>query len=127
MGRFFGISGEKVDAVSGLPDSTLKMAWFQTRNLELEIVQYTSHPTARPKAPRPLNAPGYNMIVFDVGDLGQAKTALVRAGGTVVAEAQPMDGGEILFGRDPDGNLLGFQRVATTAPVSSQNFKNNGI
>ena len=127
IGRWLQLSGDKVDNVSGLPGSQLEMAWYQTRNLELEFVQYHSHPTERPANPRPLNAPGYNMIVFDVGDLALARASLVAAGGEVVSEASPMDGGEIFFGRDPDGNLLGFQRTSPDAVVSSQNFDGNGL
>lgn len=126
-GRFFKLSGDKLDQISGLPESEIQMAWFQIRNLELEIIQYHSHPAERDAEPRPVNAPGYNMIVFDVGDVGEARQLLLDAGGTLASEAVPMDGGEILFGRDPDGNLLGFQRVEPGALVSSQNFKNNGI
>ena len=126
-GRFFRLSGDKLDRISGLAESAIQMAWFQVRNLELEIIQYHSHPTERPAEPRPVNAPGYNMIVFDVRNLDEAREVLIAAGGTLVGGVVPLDGGEIFYGRDPDGNLLGFQRVDASAVVSSQNFKNNGI
>lgn len=126
VGRLGGISGEKIDQVSGLPGSKIKMAWFQIRNLELEIFEYVSHPTEIPATPRPLDAPGYNMIVFDASDLVAARERLLAAGGTVASAIEPMDGGDIFFGRDPDGNLLGFQHVAPDAAVSSRNFKNDG-
>ncbi|NND67240.1 MAG: VOC family protein [Halioglobus sp.] len=126
-GRFFSLSGEKVEQISGLENAALKMGWLQTLNLELEFVQYTSHPTARPVAPRPLVAPGYNMIVFDVADLSAAKESLLAAGGSVVSDATAMDGGQVLLGRDPDGNLLGFQIVDVAAPVSAHHFPNNGL
>lgn len=127
IGRWLQLSGDKVDKVSGLAGSELEMAWYQTHNLELEIVQYHSHPTERPTTSRPLNAPGYNMIVFNVADLEIARASLLAAGGDVVSDAAPMDGGEIFFGRDPDGNLLGFQTTAPDALVSSQNFDGNGL
>ena len=126
VGRWFKVSGENVDKVSGLADSKLEFAWFQIRNLELELIQYHSHPTVTPSEPRPIDALGYNMIVFDVADLALARDKLMAAGGTIVSEQQAMDGGQIMFGRDPDGNLLGFQVVASDATVSSQNFENNG-
>ena len=127
IGRWLKLSGDKADQVSGLPGTELEMAWYQTRNLELEIVQYHSHPTERPANPRPLNAPGYNMIVFEVADLQAARESLLAAGGTTVTDVAPMDGGSIFFGRDPDGNLLGFQTTPPDAVVSSQNFDGNGI
>ncbi len=126
-GRFIKLSGSALDQISGLPDAEIQMAWFQTRNLELEIIQYHSHPPARSSTARAVNALGYNMIVFDVSNLELARKQLLEAGGTLVGDIEEMDGGEILFARDPDGNLLGFQRVPSSAAVSSQHFKNNGL
>ncbi|MEL6874250.1 MAG: VOC family protein [Pseudomonadota bacterium] len=126
VGRLMTVSGEQVDKVSGLPGSELEMAWFQIRNLELEMFQYHSHPTEDLEKPRPVDALGYNMIVFDVSDMDAARKRLVDAGGTIVSEPEPMDGGQIMFGRDPDGNLLGLQAVAGDSVFSSRNFKDNG-
>jgi predicted enzyme related to lactoylglutathione lyase len=67
------------------------------------------------------------MIVFEVADLQAARESLLAAGGTTVTDVAPMDGGSIFFGRDPDGNLLGFQTTPPDAVVSSQNFDGNGI
>lgn len=125
-GKLRAIAGESVDKVSGLPGSKLMMAWFPVRNLELEIIQYVSHPTEKPSNPRSLEALGYNMIVFDVVALDAAREKLIAAGGSVVTDPEPMDGGEIMFGRDLDGNLLGFQVASPDMAVSSQNFKDDG-
>lgn len=127
FGRWFwGLSGEAFDKVSGLKDTEIKMAWFQIRNMELEIGEYLSHPVEKPEIPKPVDALGYNMIVFDVTDLEAAREKFIEAGGTIVSEPEALDSGQILFGRDPDGNLLGMQVVAPDATVSSQNFKDNG-
>lgn len=127
LGRAGEISGEVFDKVSGYPDVEIEMAWFQVRNLELEIMQYRSHPTQPLSSPRPLDAYGYNMVVFDVSNLDSLADTLVAAGGSVVSGIEPMDGGQILFGRDPDGNLLGFQLLDQDSPLSSRNFADNGI
>ncbi len=120
------LGGEAFDQVSGLPGTRMEMAWFQVRNLELEIVQYHSHPPGSPDADRPISAPGYNLMMFDVADL-QAADELVRmAGGEVITDILSMDGGEAFFARDPDGNLLGFQRLPEDNPYSSRNFADNG-
>lgn len=126
-GRLIKLSGDKLDRISGLPESEIEMAWFQIRNLELEIVQYHSHPTNRSAQTRPFDALGYNSIVFDVTNIDAARDKLEEAGGEVVGEVQSLDGGQILFGRDPDGNLLGFQSLIMSAAASSQKFKDNGI
>ena len=91
------------------------------------MFQFHSHPTKDLAKPRPIDAHGYNMIVFDVADMKLAREQFLRAGGKIVTEAGPMDGGQIMFGRDPDGNLIGLQTAPTNAMVSSRNFKNNGI
>jgi len=126
-GRFFGFSNEKIDMVSGLDESKIKMSWFQVRNLEFEIIEYVSHPTEVPAEPRPLDALGYNMIVFDVKDINKARSLFEKAGGKIVSDIVPMLGGNIVFGRDPDGNLIGLQKVVSTSVVSSKNFSGNGI
>lgn len=127
VGGWVNVSGENIDKVSGLKDSAIEMAWFQIRNLELEIFQYHSHPTKRPTEPRPLDAPGYNMIVFDVSDLDAARQRLVDAGGKVVAGPARFADGQAIFGRDPDGNLLVLHKVAASSPFSAKNFADNGI
>ncbi len=126
LGRLINLQGENFDSVSGLPDTKLKMAFFQVRNMELEIAQYTSHPSTLPQKPRPLDAPGFAMIVFDVEDLEAAREKLISAGGSIVSEAKPMDGGQMMVARDLDGNLLGFQKVNSASVFSSQNFDGDG-
>ncbi len=124
---FFRMGGEKSDKVGGLEGGEGQAAWFQIRNLELEMFEFHSHPTEDRETPRPIDAFGYNMIVLNVSDMAAARELFEKAGGTVVTEPGPMDGGEIMFGRDPDGNLIGLQTAPTDALVSSRNFKNNGI
>lgn len=122
----FGISGEAADKVSGYKDTEIKMAWFQVRNMELEIGEYLNPAPTTSDATKPLDALGYNMIVFDVTDIDAAKAKLLDSGGTIVTEPSLLDGGQIIFGRDPDGNLIGLQKAPSNTHVSSQNFKGNG-
>ncbi len=127
IGSWFAISGENVDAVSGLPGSEIEMAWFQLRNLEIEIAQYHSHQTSLPAQPRPFDAPGYNIVVFDVADLDAARERLLSAGGSVVGTSSSLDGASIIFGRDPDGNLIGLQSLPQSSIYSAKNFADQGI
>lgn len=127
IGSWFSISGENVDAVSGLQGSEIEMAWFQLRNLEIEIAQYHSHDTSLPDAPRPLDAPGYNIVVFDVTNLEAARQRLIDAGGTMVDGTGSLDGERIIFGRDPDGNLIGLQALPQSSIYSAKNFADQGI
>ncbi|MEO1035416.1 MAG: VOC family protein [Pseudomonadota bacterium] len=119
---FGGVSGATVDQVAGVEGAKLAMAWFQVGNLELEVIEYKSHPTALPLQPRAVDALGYNMIVFDVVDLDSAKSMLEAAGGLIVSDIESHATDRIFFGRDPDGNLLGFRLGDDASPYSSRNF-----
>jgi len=125
-GTFLRLSGEKLDQISGEPDSKIEMAWFQIRNLELELIQYHSHPTKKPLEVKVVDALGYNMIVLDVENLAEARKRFEHAGGIIVSEPETLLGGEVIFGRDPDGNLIGLQVADINAPISSQNFVDDG-
>lgn len=127
IGQWFSISGENIDAVSGIAGSEIEMAWFQLRNLEIEIAQYHSHATELGDSPRPIDAPGYNMIVFDVTDLEAARQRLIDAGGTMVEGSGSLDGATIIFGRDPDGNLIGLQSLPASSIYSAKNFADQGV
>ena len=106
--RRSNLVNKTLDVTAALDDLKLDVAWFQVGNLELEIWEYLN-PAPKPSiAPRPLEALGHNMIVFDVTDPVVALQRLESAGGAQVAGPSPMDGGKIAFGRDPDGNLVGF-------------------
>ena len=124
-GRLFSLKGEKIDQISGLENSEIAMAWFQTRNLELEIIQYLN-PKPNALAPRPFDAAGYNLIMFNVTDLSALKTKLLAAGGQIILDEVIWDNTETLFARDPDGNLLGFQSLGVDSPYSAKHFKDNG-
>lgn len=126
-GRLIKLKGEKVDQISGFDSAELEMAWFQVRNLELELIQYYHPAPSELPEPRPIDALGYNMIVFDVVSLVKAREKLLAAGGTIVAEPTLLDGEEIMFGRDLDGNLLGFQTLTDDSVFSAKHFKSNGI
>jgi len=126
IGHWIRISGENVDKVSGIAGSEIEMAWFQLRNLEIEIAQFHSHPTDRQEAPRSFAAPGYNIVMFDVTDLDIAQQRVIDAGGTIVGKSASIDGAVTVFARDPDGNLLGLQSLEPSSIYSARNFDGNG-
>lgn len=122
--RRFNLARPTLDQVADLDGVKLNVAWYTIGNLELEIWQYLSPvPTASEK-PRPVDALGYNMIVFDVTDVGAASARLVAAGGELAGKPVAMDGGQAAFGRDPDGNLIGLNRSPAGSVFSSADFEN---
>ena len=127
IGRMMPLSGDKVDAVSGLTGSEIEMAWFQTRNLELEIVQYHSHPTSEDVPVKPADALGYNVIMFEVSDINRVAEVLATLNATITLAPTEIEDGQVMYARDPDNNLLGFQQLSAQSPFSAQRFKDNGI
>lgn len=118
-----GFGGPQFDAVSGLPSTRIKMAWFQVGNLELELIQYLSHPPEDPADPRPLDAVGYNMVVFEVNDIDAVKQRVLDAGGALVSKQRATEQGKVLFARDLDQNLIGFLQTEPDSPYSTTRFR----
>jgi catechol 2,3-dioxygenase-like lactoylglutathione lyase family enzyme len=119
--RRSNLVNKTLDITANLEDMKLDVAWFQLSNLELEIWEYLNPAPTPATEVRPLEALGHNMIVFDVSDPAVALQKLQDAGGLRVAAPSAMDGGQIAFGRDPDGNLIGFFRPGSDAsPFSTR-------
>lgn len=122
--RRSNLVNKTLDITANLDDMKLDVAWFQVSNLELEIWEYLNPVPTPATEVRPLEALGHNMIVFDVSDPAVALQRLQDAGGLRVAAPSPMDGGQIAFGRDPDGNLIGFFRPGSDAsPFSTHGLE----
>jgi catechol 2,3-dioxygenase-like lactoylglutathione lyase family enzyme len=118
--RRSNLVNKTLDITANLDDMKLDVAWFQVGNLELEIWEYLNPAPTPATEARPLEALGHNMIVFDVSDPAVALQRLEDAGGLRVTAPSPMDGGQIAFGRDPDGNLIGFFRPGSeSSPFST--------
>ena len=117
--RRSNLVNKTLDTTADLDNVKLDVAWYNLGNLELEIWEYLNHPTSAPVTARPVQALGYNMIVLDVSDAALAAKKLVEAGGELVSDAKTIDAGIMSFGRDPDGNLLGFLQVDTSSPYSA--------
>lgn len=118
--RRSNLVNKNLDTTGDLDNIKLDVAWFNLRNLELEVWQYLNHPMPAVDPPRPIEALGYNMIVLDVTSTEEAVARLLKAGGRLEVKPTPMDGGRIAFGRDPDGNLIGLFQVNDASPYSAR-------
>lgn len=113
---------EKFDRVSGLPGSELYMGWMHIGNVEVEFVQYLSHPVTTEPKPRPLSALGYNLIMLDVTDLDKAQVRFVNAGGQIVSDSLRVNGERVVLGRDPDKNLVGMGNFNDASVYAASQF-----
>lgn len=116
------IGSETMDKVSGLQGSKLEFAWVHVGNMELEFIQYHSHPVQSPAQARSLQMLGYNMILLDVADVDQAAKRLLAAGGSLLDTVSSIDGYPVSWGRDVDGNLIGLFSPAAGSPLSARSF-----
>ena len=117
--RRSNLVNKTLDVTANIDDLKLDVGWFQVGNLELEIWEYLNPAPIPAAEARPLEALGHNMIVFDVSDPAVALNRLEDAGGLRVAAPSAMDGGQIAFGRDPDGTLIGFFRPGSDGSAFS--------
>ena len=113
---------EKMDRISGLPGSELYMGWMHIGNVELEFVQYLSHPVTTDPKPRPMSVLGYNLIMLDVNDLEKARARFVAAGGKIVSNDLNVAGSRVVLGRDPDQNLIGMGQFGSDSALDSAKF-----
>lgn len=116
------LQAEAMDNVSGLPGSQLYMGWMHVGNLELEFIEYTSHPVDAPEAPRPLEALGYNLLLIDVSDVAKAQKRFVDAGGEILPQRTQIQGQPVVWGRDVDGNLIGLFSAESSSALSARDF-----
>jgi len=82
----------------------------------LEVFQYDEETEAEAPAP---NRPGYGHIAFAVEDVEAVKEAVLSMGGGSVGEVVKVDipgAGTLEFAyvRDPEGNVIEIQRLAST-------------
>lgn len=115
--RRYDLVNVTLDQTADIDGMKLDVAWFEAGNLELELWEYYNPIPVPAEEPRPLEAYGHNMIVFDVSNMEAVLTTLEQAGGVRAAAPAPMDDGVIAFGRDPDGNLLGFFEPDSPASI----------
>ncbi len=121
--RRFNLARPTLDQAANLDNVKVSVAWYTIGNLELEVWQYLNPAPTPLDKPRPIDAPGYNMIVLDVSDLAAASAQLAAAGAVIEGKPVAMDGGHMAFGRDPDGNLIGLLASPPGSAFSSANFE----
>lgn len=105
------------DDVVNIDDIEIEASWFDTGNLELEFWHYNIPATPLAFTPHTLDEIGYGGPVFEVTDLAGTVARLERQGIKFLAQSFDLQGWQIRYARDPEGNLLAFQQ-RTTAPSS---------
>ena len=111
------LSGEWLQKVTDLPDAEirgrhLRLPGYGDGGPTLEIFQYSREAEAGRKA---VNRPGLAHLAFVVGDVEEARDAVIEAGGGSVGEVvtaviQGAGTITVVYVTDPEGNILELQK-----------------
>ncbi len=99
------------DDIVNIDDIEISASWFDIGNIQLELWHYSEPSTALNRQPRMIDDIGYNSFTFEVRDLAGTITRLENEGITFATEPFDLGGWQIAFARDPEGNLLAFQKI----------------
>ena len=92
-----------LDEITGLPGvRTRWTSWLRTGVFGLELWQYDEPRTTAQSGPRSPASLGWHHVALACTDLAAERDRLVGLG----ASFPPAGGAPVLFGRDPDGNLI---------------------
>jgi catechol 2,3-dioxygenase-like lactoylglutathione lyase family enzyme len=94
------------DEITGLQDSAARAAMLKLGGSFLEVFEFTSPPTPPATELRPVNAHGITHIAIEVKDLQAEFARLKGAGVHFHCEPKAQESGFVVYGRDPDGNVL---------------------
>ena len=72
----------------------------------LEVFQFTSPPPQQQTGARPVNKHGITHICLEVEDIHGEYERLQAAGMVFNCPPQSQDGSSMVYGRDPDGNIV---------------------
>jgi catechol 2,3-dioxygenase-like lactoylglutathione lyase family enzyme len=113
------VAGEPAATLLGVENVRLKAVYLERDGVRIELLFYGEQraPTPpEPSGPRPMDAPGFTHLSFQVDDVRDALAALEAAGATVLAETviefPGFPGPVAAFLTDPDGTRIELVRGA---------------
>jgi catechol 2,3-dioxygenase-like lactoylglutathione lyase family enzyme len=96
----------EADEVTGLSNSAAQAAMLKIGETFLEVFEFSSpRPTPR-STERPVNHHGITHICLEVTDINGEYERLKGAGMKFNGPPQSQDGSSMVYGRDPDGNVV---------------------
>jgi len=95
----------EADAVVGLKNSAAKAAMLKLGGSFLEVFEFTS-PAAKEQTNRPVCDHGITHIALEVTDIHGEYQRMKAAGMEFNTEPQAQESGFMVYGRDPDGNVV---------------------
>jgi catechol 2,3-dioxygenase-like lactoylglutathione lyase family enzyme len=94
------------DEITGLRDSAARAVMLKLGSSFLEVFEFSSPATPAADGQRPVNAHGITHVAVEVKNLQVEYTRLKAAGMHFHCEPKAQESGFVVYGRDPDGNVL---------------------
>ena len=96
----------EADAVTGLSNSACRAAMLKIGDTFLEVFEYSTPPQPGRTELRPVNLHGITHVCLEVTDIDSEYQRLKAAGMQFNTEPMAQDGSSMVYGRDPDGNVV---------------------
>lgn len=94
------------DAMTGLTNSAASAAMLKLGETHLEIFEYSSPAPTHRRELRPVNEHGITHVCLLVTDLQSEYERMSAAGMRFHSPPLEQDSGYVIYGRDPDGNVV---------------------
>lgn len=117
------VTGPRFDEVADHDDTFIRAAWFNMRNMILELWQFVEPATPEAGPPIPFEKIGYTKFAFETSDIQSDYTRLCESGVAFLSEPVETDASTEVFGRDPDGNLFSLIHPAADSGNSIMALK----
>ena len=96
----------EADEVTGLENSEADAAMLKIGETFLEVFEFNSPDTPPRAGQRPVNLHGITHICLEVEDIQAEYERLKAAGMPFNCAPKAQDGSSMVYGRDPDGNVV---------------------
>ena len=96
----------EADEVTGVENSAADAAMLKIGETFLEVFQFKSPETPPRQGLRPVNLHGITHVCLEVEDIEAEYERLKAAGMSFMCAPKAQDGSSMVYGRDPDGNVV---------------------
>ena len=103
----------EADAMTGLENSAARAVMLKLGDSFLEIFEFSSPKPAPLNPDRPVCDHGITHVCLQVTDLHAEYARMKAAGMRFHSEPLTQDTGYVIYGRDPDGNVVELQEILT--------------
>jgi glyoxylase I family protein len=100
------VGSAEADAMTGLTDSAARAVMLKLGDSFLEIFEFSSPTPATADSQRPVCDHGITHVCLLVEDLHAEYARMQSAGMIFHSEPLTQDTGYVIYGRDPDGNVV---------------------